>query len=397
MVEVVFENFVNYLRSGNTDKLNIISFQQNQQHKINLSTQLIFYRILTKTVVQLITNSIVTSELFILHLKDASTLRAFDSVFTQNVFSLEIHSISVEFENCSLTFELFSEDLHCMRLRFHGCVLRNVSKMAQFLEESTVIFNDSRVINSSDMQLFKQIENSVFFARQTHFLNVNSSSNLITDNSFNLKLELKQCIFENIIIQKKENGGLVGSLIGFFIIQNIALINVNIQCESQCGTIAGELYASGRAFDVAISGSLTGNVSGALFGIRRTSVTVEVEKVQLFTETCTQEEVEKYHEEMIIDNVTETFQIITQFEDLPDDYIDIECIKIRQQEADEESEEQEKQEQKYDDYQSFYKQFEFARFYQYCKKNQSFTINDQKQTNIIGEDEVEGDGLTITN
>ncbi|CAL5998355.1 Hypothetical_protein [Hexamita inflata] len=54
MVEVVFENFVNYLRSGNTDKLNIISFQQNQQHKINLSTQLIFYRILTKTVVQLI-------------------------------------------------------------------------------------------------------------------------------------------------------------------------------------------------------------------------------------------------------------------------------------------------------------------------------------------------------
>ncbi|CAL6031747.1 Hypothetical_protein [Hexamita inflata] len=54
MVEVVFENFVNYLRSGNTDKLNIISFQQNQQHKINLSTQLIFYRILTKTVVQII-------------------------------------------------------------------------------------------------------------------------------------------------------------------------------------------------------------------------------------------------------------------------------------------------------------------------------------------------------
>ncbi|CAL6047852.1 Hypothetical_protein [Hexamita inflata] len=53
MVEVDFENFVNYLRSGNTDKLNIISFQQNQQHKINLSTQLIFYRILTKTVVQL--------------------------------------------------------------------------------------------------------------------------------------------------------------------------------------------------------------------------------------------------------------------------------------------------------------------------------------------------------
>ncbi|CAL6004008.1 Hypothetical_protein [Hexamita inflata] len=41
------------VRSGNTDKLNIISFQQNQQHKINLSTQLIFYRILTKTVVQL--------------------------------------------------------------------------------------------------------------------------------------------------------------------------------------------------------------------------------------------------------------------------------------------------------------------------------------------------------
>ncbi|CAL6067149.1 Hypothetical_protein [Hexamita inflata] len=56
MVEVVFENFVNYLRSGNTDKLNIISFQQNQQHKINLSTQLIFYRILTKTVVQLSQN-----------------------------------------------------------------------------------------------------------------------------------------------------------------------------------------------------------------------------------------------------------------------------------------------------------------------------------------------------
>ncbi|CAL6017358.1 Hypothetical_protein [Hexamita inflata] len=56
MVEVVFENFVNYLRSGNTDKLNIISFQQNQQHKINLSTQLIFYRILTKTVVQLRTS-----------------------------------------------------------------------------------------------------------------------------------------------------------------------------------------------------------------------------------------------------------------------------------------------------------------------------------------------------
>ncbi|CAL5980037.1 Hypothetical_protein [Hexamita inflata] len=54
MVEVDFENFVNYLRSGNTDKLNIISFQQNQQHKINLSTQLIFDRILTKTVVQLI-------------------------------------------------------------------------------------------------------------------------------------------------------------------------------------------------------------------------------------------------------------------------------------------------------------------------------------------------------
>ncbi|CAL6052529.1 Hypothetical_protein [Hexamita inflata] len=58
MVEVVFENFVNYLRSGNTDKLNIISFQQNQQHKINLSTQLIFDRILTKTVVQLNSNFI---------------------------------------------------------------------------------------------------------------------------------------------------------------------------------------------------------------------------------------------------------------------------------------------------------------------------------------------------
>ncbi|CAL5989815.1 leucine-rich_repeat domain-containing protein [Hexamita inflata] len=46
------------VRSGNTDKLNIISFQQNQQHKINLSTQLIFYRILTKTVVQLTKNKI---------------------------------------------------------------------------------------------------------------------------------------------------------------------------------------------------------------------------------------------------------------------------------------------------------------------------------------------------
>ncbi|CAL6085684.1 Hypothetical_protein [Hexamita inflata] len=44
------------VRSGNTDKLNIISFQQNQQHKINLSTQLIFDRILTKTVVQLNTD-----------------------------------------------------------------------------------------------------------------------------------------------------------------------------------------------------------------------------------------------------------------------------------------------------------------------------------------------------
>ncbi|CAL6079618.1 Hypothetical_protein [Hexamita inflata] len=61
MVEVVFENFVNYLRSGNTDKLNIISFQQNQQHKINLSTQLIFYRILTKTVVQLSTTISLTN------------------------------------------------------------------------------------------------------------------------------------------------------------------------------------------------------------------------------------------------------------------------------------------------------------------------------------------------
>ncbi|CAL6042907.1 Hypothetical_protein [Hexamita inflata] len=49
----LFENFVYYLRSGNTDKLNIIPFQINQQHKINLSTQLIFDRILTKTVVQL--------------------------------------------------------------------------------------------------------------------------------------------------------------------------------------------------------------------------------------------------------------------------------------------------------------------------------------------------------
>ncbi|CAL6020699.1 Conserved_hypothetical protein [Hexamita inflata] len=45
------------VRSGNTDKLNIISFQQNQQHKINLSTQLIFDRILTKTVVQLTLNT----------------------------------------------------------------------------------------------------------------------------------------------------------------------------------------------------------------------------------------------------------------------------------------------------------------------------------------------------
>ncbi|CAL6082024.1 Hypothetical_protein [Hexamita inflata] len=45
------------VRSGNTDKLNIISFQQNQQHKINLSTQLIFDRILTKTVVQLNNNN----------------------------------------------------------------------------------------------------------------------------------------------------------------------------------------------------------------------------------------------------------------------------------------------------------------------------------------------------
>ncbi|CAL6016637.1 Hypothetical_protein [Hexamita inflata] len=63
MVEVVFENFVNYLRSGNTDKLNIISFQQNQQHKINLSTQLIFYRILTKTVVQLIIVKLLLTEI----------------------------------------------------------------------------------------------------------------------------------------------------------------------------------------------------------------------------------------------------------------------------------------------------------------------------------------------
>ncbi|CAL6004976.1 Hypothetical_protein [Hexamita inflata] len=71
MVEVVFENFVNYLRSGNTDKLNIISFQQNQQHKINLSTQLIFYRILTKTVVQLnISNHQTVSFLKILNNKN---------------------------------------------------------------------------------------------------------------------------------------------------------------------------------------------------------------------------------------------------------------------------------------------------------------------------------------
>ncbi|CAL5981011.1 Hypothetical_protein [Hexamita inflata] len=139
MVEVDFENFVNYLRSGNTDKLNIISFQQNQQHKINLSTQLIFDRILTKTVVQL--NSVkLEKEMYILQKSNAQLFLYTDNlqksaIFTQvynyavNIFVLfglsEQQVISDSQINISLKFEVFQGALICLKceVQIFNCTL----------------------------------------------------------------------------------------------------------------------------------------------------------------------------------------------------------------------------------------------------------------------------------
>ncbi|CAL6064820.1 Conserved_hypothetical protein [Hexamita inflata] len=105
MVEVVFENFVNYLRSGNTDKLNIISFQQNQQHKINLSTQLIFDRILTKTVVQLMQNYPYTQISTIQQIKNEEEVEFFNEICLSNRHQIENHIIFYKKE-CAIITDL---------------------------------------------------------------------------------------------------------------------------------------------------------------------------------------------------------------------------------------------------------------------------------------------------
>lgn len=135
--------------------------------------------------------------------------------------------------------------------------------------------------------MFGHVDNVALFVRQCRFVNVTApTGHLIVEEAFNLKLELKQTIFENLRLLGRESAGLVGTMVGYFVIQNVAFINCELRCSVQCGVLFGELYASGRLFDAAFSGHFSSENEnarvGLLAGVRVTTVEVSVEKVENF-------------------------------------------------------------------------------------------------------------------
>lgn len=139
------------------------------------------------------------------------------------------------------------------------------------------------------------MDNVALFIRQCQFANVTTPRGfLIAQTAFNLKLELKQTVFSNLRLIGEEQAGLVGTMIGYFVVQNVAFVDCELRCSAQCGVLFGELYAAGRLFDCVFSGKFVPggeNVRvGLLAGVRTTTVDVSVEKVQNFivfqNQTC---------------------------------------------------------------------------------------------------------------
>ncbi|CAL6039439.1 Hypothetical_protein [Hexamita inflata] len=239
MVEVVFENFVNYLRSGNTDKLNIISFQQNQQHKINLSTQLIFYRILTKTVVQLTTFAATTfANIY------QSKLELIDNLI--NNVTIEVQSI--EF-NGSSTGCIAASNESTLQIGNYVILFSNITSNSRFPLTSSLIgfFSNGKFIG----QNIKYFDNNLFSFdalyrnEQSSYWGIsgsviNNSTVQIVDvviHNINILVQCKLIISASALISYNHNSTLT---INEFVIQD------TIIQASTANTIDGlSVFASG--------------------------------------------------------------------------------------------------------------------------------------------------------
>lgn len=65
------------------------------------------------------------------------------------------------------------------------------------------------------------------------------AKHLFVDDTFNFKLELRQCVFNRVAAS-----WMVGRMVGFFLLQNVLV------AQSQLEYLIGENYASGRLFDI---------------------------------------------------------------------------------------------------------------------------------------------------
>ncbi|CAL6066188.1 Hypothetical_protein [Hexamita inflata] len=168
------------VRSGNTDKLNIISFQQNQQHKINLSTQLIFDRILTKTVVQL------TSE--IIFETQETVLLSFTFAIALIIFVLIICYNS----KCSSGSYMYYQDYSAKKINQQQSL--NLSQYVDpIYHKAHQVSFESSDFDTQDqlLQLRIQMQNKIIFHQDIIYVQLNQ-----------IDLFEKRQMFKNLTYQK---------------------------------------------------------------------------------------------------------------------------------------------------------------------------------------------------
>lgn len=220
-------------------------------------------------------------------MSDESELRIADSAIrsAKIVDSAESKAV-VDVSYSSIRCDSVCGKFSGRQLRVHNCEFgEELSRVCETVEDTQIIINDTKIANSS-LQMFQNVDNVALFVRQCSFVNVSARGGfLIAREAFNLKLELKQTVFERLRMLGGEHAGLVGTMVGYFVVQNVAFVGCELGCSVSCGVLFDELYAAGRMFDCVFSGSFTGEGAarvGLLAGVRLTTVDVSVEKVENF-------------------------------------------------------------------------------------------------------------------
>lgn len=149
-----------------------------------------------------------------------------DSVITaQRLLETAEKKALVEFAHSSVRSRSVCRKFSGRQLRIHASTFGpELAEVCETVEDTSVILNDTRFDRDS-MQMFQNVDNVALFIRQCQFLGVSAPSGfLIAQDAFNLKLELKQTLFDRLRLVGRERAGLVGTMVGYFVVQNVAFV-----------------------------------------------------------------------------------------------------------------------------------------------------------------------------